>query len=164
MQSTVTSPQTSRVTAPKNRFRTVLGFAALSRDSSDTDTPTPTDNRSLTFTRQSIDTARSYANRQKKRADRSSVAHISFFQRDLQPPHTTTLGNTSPIVDFTLDQKMTVDSTHSTRRTPVRIDHEGPWSVSVAETPHDTQSYSLYIKSESFTSASIFFARVAVQL
>ncbi|KAF8918121.1 hypothetical protein CPB85DRAFT_1214331 [Mucidula mucida] len=33
------------------------------------------------------------------------------------------------------------------RRTPVRIDAEdGPWSVSVAESPHDTRSYSLYIK------------------
>ncbi|KAF9017976.1 kinase-like protein [Hymenopellis radicata] len=33
------------------------------------------------------------------------------------------------------------------RRAPVRIDAEdGPWSVSVAESPHDTRSYSLYIK------------------
>ncbi|KAF5385153.1 hypothetical protein D9615_001083 [Tricholomella constricta] len=41
---------------------------------------------------------------------------------------------------------MTVDSTHSTRRTAARIDQDGPWSVSVAETPHDAHSYSLYIK------------------
>ncbi len=35
------------------------------------------------------------------------------------------------------------------RRAPVRIDAEdGPWSVSVAESPHDTRSYSLYIKSK----------------
>ncbi|GLB43552.1 putative agc agc-unique protein kinase [Lyophyllum shimeji] len=41
---------------------------------------------------------------------------------------------------------MTVDSTHSARRTVPRTDQEGPWSVSVAETPHDASSYSLYIK------------------
>ncbi|KAG5653908.1 hypothetical protein H0H81_009500 [Sphagnurus paluster] len=41
---------------------------------------------------------------------------------------------------------MTVDSTHSNRRNAARTDQEGPWSVSVAETPHDTHSYSLYIK------------------
>jgi len=33
---------------------------------------------------------------------------------------------------------------------------DGPWSVSVAETPYDARSYSLYIKSESF--AITFFA------
>ncbi|PFH49791.1 hypothetical protein AMATHDRAFT_75968 [Amanita thiersii Skay4041] len=34
----------------------------------------------------------------------------------------------------------------SGRRPPVRVETDGPWSVSVAETPHDAQSYSLYIK------------------
>lgn len=28
------------------------------------------------------------------------------------------------------------------------MDQDGPWSVSVAETPYDTHSFSLYIKSE----------------
>ncbi|RXW17595.1 hypothetical protein EST38_g8259 [Candolleomyces aberdarensis] len=33
------------------------------------------------------------------------------------------------------------------RRTPMRIDAEdGPWAISVAETPYDARSYSLYIK------------------
>lgn len=36
-------------------------------------------------------------------------------------------------------------------RRPVRIDQDGPWSVSVAESPHDSRSYSLYIKSEHLT-------------
>lgn len=40
------------------------------------------------------------------------------------------------------------DSQVSSRRPPVRMDaQDGPWSVSVAETPHDVRSYSLYIKS-----------------
>ncbi|KAF9059960.1 hypothetical protein BDP27DRAFT_1340434 [Rhodocollybia butyracea] len=36
--------------------------------------------------------------------------------------------------------------TAPSRRGPVRIDQDGPWSVSVAESPHDQRSYSLYIK------------------
>ncbi|KAJ4470908.1 hypothetical protein J3R30DRAFT_3531778 [Lentinula aciculospora] len=36
--------------------------------------------------------------------------------------------------------------TAPSRRGPVRIDQDGPWSVSVAESPHDSRSYSLYIK------------------
>jgi hypothetical protein len=37
----------------------------------------------------------------------------------------------------------------SSRRGPVRMDtQDGPWSVSVAETPYDSHSYSLYIKSK----------------
>ncbi|KAG6820663.1 hypothetical protein H0H93_013514 [Arthromyces matolae] len=41
---------------------------------------------------------------------------------------------------------MTVDSHHSIRRPAGRPEQEGPWSVSVAETPHDPHSYSIYIK------------------
>ncbi|KAF5346145.1 hypothetical protein D9758_009983 [Tetrapyrgos nigripes] len=36
--------------------------------------------------------------------------------------------------------------TAPSRRPPVRVDQDGPWSVSVAESPHDPRSYSLYIK------------------
>lgn len=36
-----------------------------------------------------------------------------------------------------------------TRRLPVRAENQdGPWTVSVAETPHEPNSYSIYIKSE----------------
>ncbi|KAJ3807381.1 hypothetical protein F5876DRAFT_48171 [Lentinula aff. lateritia] len=38
--------------------------------------------------------------------------------------------------------------TAPSRRGPVRIDQDGPWSVSIAESPHDSRSYSLYIKSQ----------------
>jgi len=36
----------------------------------------------------------------------------------------------------------------SLRRGAIRMDQDGPWSVSVAETPYDAHSFSLYIKSE----------------
>ena len=79
-------------------------------------------------------------------------------------PNTTTPTATprQAIIDLTLDSHVTVSNTNmkaldtnipsSSRRGPVRMDtQDGPWSVSVAETPYDARSYSLYIKSESFT-------------
>jgi hypothetical protein len=145
------SPQTSYTTHSKSRFKTVLGF---SRNSSDTDTQaTRAEIRNPAFTRQSIDTARSYASRRKTRTDRGSVANISFFR----PVDKTITGNQTSVVDLTLelDNNMTIDNTPSNTsgmRPPMRMDaQEGPWSISVAETPHDAQSYSLYIKSESIT-------------
>jgi serum/glucocorticoid-regulated kinase 2 len=149
-----TSPQTSYAAQSKSRFKTVLGFSTSSRNSSDTDTQaTRTEIRNSAFTRQSIDTARSYTSRRKNRADRGSVTNISFFR----PVDNTTAGNQTPVVDLTLDlvNNMTIENTLSNpsgMRPPVRMDaQEGPWSISVAETPHDAQSYSLYIKSESIT-------------
>jgi hypothetical protein len=48
------------------------------------------------------------------------------------------------------------------RRPPVRMDaQDGPWSVSVAETPHDARSYSLYIKSE-FTDLFALFLSFSI--
>jgi len=43
----------------------------------------------------------------------------------------------------------------SLRRGAIRMDQDGPWSVSVAETPYDAHSFSLYIKSESILPLSI---------
>ncbi|KAL1716216.1 hypothetical protein EV715DRAFT_205746 [Schizophyllum commune] len=34
----------------------------------------------------------------------------------------------------------------STKRVPIRIDPDAPWSVSVAETPNDATAYSIYVK------------------
>lgn len=41
---------------------------------------------------------------------------------------------------------LTLNHPSSSRRPPVRVETDGPWCVSVAETPHDARSYSLYIK------------------
>lgn len=67
--------------------------------------------------------------------------------------------NRTPVQDFvfvdgniptdpnTMDQANTQGSPN--RRPPVRMNaQDGPWSVSVAETPDDARSYSLYIKSQ----------------
>ena len=102
--------------------------------------------RSSTFARQSFDTAkRSYNQKRRSRQDRSSVAETDFFEPDAI---VIASSNEHPIP--TIENKMkTVNSDTTFRRPPVRMDaQDGPWSVSVAETPHDARSYSLYIKSE----------------
>jgi serum/glucocorticoid-regulated kinase 2 len=149
-----TSSQTSYATQSKSRFKAVLGFNTITRNSSDADTQaTRAEIRNSAFTRQSVDTARSYASRRKNRADRGSVADSSLFR----PLNNTTTGKQTSIVDLTLgiDNNMTVEDTLSNTsgiRPPVRMDaQEGPWSISVAETPHDAHSYSLYVKSESIS-------------
>ncbi|KIM47384.1 hypothetical protein M413DRAFT_22065 [Hebeloma cylindrosporum] len=50
----------------------------------------------------------------------------------------------------------------SSRRGPVRMDtQDGPWSVSVAETPYDSHSYSLYIKTPTH---NLTLTRTAMEL
>ena len=39
---------------------------------------------------------------------------------------------------------------------------DGPWAISAAETPHDPTSYSLYVKSESFSILSIHFVSLCL--
>ncbi|EGN93717.1 hypothetical protein SERLA73DRAFT_163458 [Serpula lacrymans var. lacrymans S7.3] len=135
----------SAVLPPKKNFRSVLAFTAAPFNHS----PTPTTRSSIhTFHHQprptpraSVDVPRSYTNKPKNRAERSTVTDISFFDSDTPSPHN----------DLSFDFNMkNIDANHSrpVRRAPVRIDaQEGPWSVSVAETPHDPRSsYSIYIK------------------
>ena len=44
----------------------------------------------------------------------------------------------------------------------MRLDAEdGPWVISVAETPYDARAYSLYIKSKSFHCASALSINIA---
>jgi len=147
-----TSLQKSHVIPAKKKFRTVLGAVFKDSDSDTQVTPTAAVGRNVTFARKSIDTARSYNYRRKHRTDRSSVADTSFFQPK-STNNTAHSHNQAPVID-TSDNMKTFDTTRprpSSRRPPVRMDaQDGPWSISVAETPHDSRSYSLYIKSEFF--------------
>ncbi|KAK7026074.1 hypothetical protein VNI00_015720 [Paramarasmius palmivorus] len=47
------------------------------------------------------------------------------------------------------------------RRHPVRVEADGPWSVSVAESPHDARSYSIYIKTPTH---NLTLTRTAMEL
>lgn len=106
--------------------------------------------------------------RQKARTrdGRASVTDISFFQQTVSPPSPsstpTTFNSTSdndPLPKTTaikLDspdrkQKMTrtleIPYERPGRRKLIRFGaEEGPWSISVAETPYDKNCYSIYIK------------------
>ncbi|KAF8899335.1 kinase-like domain-containing protein, partial [Infundibulicybe gibba] len=127
------SPHSSHVIPPNKKFRTVLGFGPLFKDTD----PRPT------FTRNSADTARSYSYHKKPRP---SIASSTFFR----PQQGNIQSQNTPAVDPAPSENMTVESavhSHPARRPPMRMDtQDGPWSVSVAETPHDARSYSLYIK------------------
>lgn len=162
MPSTVrpTSAQKSnQPLAAKKKFRTVLGLSQIPKETNLTDHSASTIRHHQTFARRSIDTARHYSQRRTRRADRASVADIDFFERDLvvlEDPITPDNDTPNAVVDLTTDitdmpsVSDNAPAHQSSRRPPVRMDHQdGPWSVSVAESPHHNHSYSLYIKSES---------------
>ncbi|KAH7886314.1 hypothetical protein F5I97DRAFT_1928170 [Phlebopus sp. FC_14] len=141
-----TSPTPNRRISKKN-LKSVLGFGASSlndsnslRGRSSVDTYRPRQSSA----RASIDTARSYQYKRKARAGRSSVSDLALFQSRSPSPHK----EHAPLNNSVRSMKaLDAAPPRPMRRPPVRIDaQEGPWSVSVAETPHDACSYSIYIK------------------
>lgn len=176
---TPTAPQ-------KKTFGTVFRFRSPSRHSEDDSgaqqqqqlpRESSTLGRNTFFTRNSVDTPPSYTTRSPKRrphtAGRFGVTNVSFFERaspSAAAAQTTPINNNNntnaptptpqpTIIDLTLDNMKALDTNipPSSRRGPVRMDtQDGPWSVSVAETPYDARSYSLYIKSESVFRLSVF--------
>jgi hypothetical protein len=140
-------PQLQDVTVSKKKFKTVLGLGnpAFNDDTVSAGDKVSQHRRPNYLTRRSTDTARSYNKKRKQRQERSSVTDTSFFEPDaiIIP---STAENTTPIPSV---ENMKPIDMNTPRRPPVRMDaQDGPWSVSVAETPHDARSYSLYIKSE----------------
>ncbi|KAF9225249.1 hypothetical protein BS17DRAFT_778355 [Gyrodon lividus] len=131
----------------KKKFKSVLGFGALSfkdsnfiRGRSSVDTYRPRQPSA----RASVDTARSYQYKRKSRAERSSITEFSFFESPNTSPHNEHAPHNNSVRSM---KNLDAAPSRSTRRPPVRIDaQEGPWSISVAETPHDARSYSIYIK------------------
>ncbi|KAG9313875.1 hypothetical protein JVU11DRAFT_4643 [Chiua virens] len=131
----------------KKNFKTVLGFATFSfkdvnpiRTRSSVDAYHPCDPSA----RASLDSSRSLQFNRKSRVERSSVTDLTFFESRTSSSH-----NEHAPYNNSVRSMNNVDAapSRSTRRPPVRIDaQEGPWSISVAETPHDARSYSIYIK------------------
>ncbi|KAF9011266.1 hypothetical protein BDQ17DRAFT_1537993 [Cyathus striatus] len=89
-----------------------------------------------------------------KKNFRTVLAFASPFRPSSDHPHlpetpsipSPTPPTGQPEVWQTPHDMKTLDAVQPPRRAPVRIDTDGPWSVSVAETPNDSRSYSLYIK------------------
>jgi hypothetical protein len=147
-------PQFQDATASKKKFKTVLGLGNP-KDDTVGGHQVGQPRRPNYLTRRSTDAARSYNKKRKQRHDRSSVTDTSFFEPGaiIIP---STADNSAPIPSV---ENMKPIDMNTPRRPPVRMDaQDGPWSVSVAETPHDARSYSLYIKSEFHLSVIFPFA------
>ena len=138
----------------KKNLKTVLGFSTLSfrdvnpiRGRSSVDTYPPREPSS----RASVDISRTYQCDRKTGVERSSITDLSFFESRTSSPHSQHAPHNNSVRSM---NNLDAAPSRSTRRPPVRIDaQEGPWSISVAETPHDARSYSIYIKSESHSSS-----------
>lgn len=140
----------------KKNFKSVFGFGSFNRSRSSVDSYLPRQSSRI-----SLDTTRSFQPKRKSRQERPSVTDVS--SDSLSSPshhaHQDHIQNYKHDSNNPVRSMKSVDAAHTRpiRRPPVRIDaQEGPWSVSVAETPHDAHSYSIYIKSES-SSCPLFF-------
>lgn len=137
MPSDVKTPAGTPPNSPpeKPKFRTVLGLASPSKPSfAALHSP---DEHSVTPPRPGPDavaTANQRRKGSKAKPDRNGAADDAFFEvLDPKQASPANLKN-EPL---------------PTRRAPLRMDaQDGPWSVSVAEHPHDKRLYTLYIKSE----------------
>ncbi|CCM07178.1 uncharacterized protein FIBRA_09519 [Fibroporia radiculosa] len=123
--------QSTSTADSRARFRTVLGLGAIHRGFDPASTRPTNPALSHSLTRRSVDTITGNNLDLGHSRDRSSiVVDSSFFDRELS-----TMKNSTEI------QSM------PTRRIPFRIDNQdGPWTISVAEMPHDPSSYSIYVK------------------
>lgn len=134
---------------PKTKFKSVLGFAASGTPKDIDALPSFTGNdhgngrSSQLYTRRSVDTINSYQAKRQNKSGRPSVVEALSFEDDAV--------TVAQATDIPVSMKNGIaPRSMPSRRIPQRGDkQEGPWTISVAETPHDATSYSLYVKSES---------------
>ncbi|KAI6133719.1 hypothetical protein EV401DRAFT_2064725 [Pisolithus croceorrhizus] len=143
---------------PKSsNLKSVLGFGALSlkdaasiRGRSSVDTARQA---TATATRASIDGTTStsfYPRHTSSRIERASVTNLAAFFRESRSTshqHAPRLSATTTSTSVRSMNPLDAAPPRAIRRQPLRIDaQDGPWAISVAETPHDARSYSIYIK------------------
>ncbi|CAA7264912.1 unnamed protein product [Cyclocybe aegerita] len=167
--------------APKKKFGAVFGsLRSRSAVRNSQDHPS---SQGPSTTWRSVDIFRPYTNPARKESTstsgRTSIATISF-ERDSTPTVAATSSSESQntagavlrpttshptVIDLAHDNSMKALDTNlpsSSRRAPVRMDtQDGPWSVSVAETPDDARSYSLYVKTPTH---NLTLTRTAMEL
>ncbi|KZT64065.1 hypothetical protein DAEQUDRAFT_733128 [Daedalea quercina L-15889] len=142
---------TSRV-----KFRTVLGLGPLNKgfEPSRPKSSTSSKTQSRSLSRRSVDVVSGYSLKRQHRRNRSSVVDPSFYVPDEPVP----AEPTAP----TSEMKNSVSQSVPTQRVPVRAEkQDGPWAVSVAETPHEPNSYSIYIKTPTH---NITLTRTALEI
>lgn len=139
------SPQ-QQLSEPRTKSKTVLGRSILQRDRTAEASASPDVQVRRVSSRPSIDhsiTSR-FTDGNSKSA-RTSLSDSPFFEEDAVT-----------VVKPTGDHPNEMRNGTAPRSIPTRRAHrgdaqEGPWTISVAETPHDTSSYSLYVRSESIS-------------
>jgi hypothetical protein len=148
----------SQIPAPKNKLKTVLGLGTVFKDPEASVPPLSSRRGHRYLTRQSVDTTRNFRQRRKHRAERSSISDSSFF---IVPPSDTIPSDRNAEPKNNMNSKSL--NARPNRRHPLRLDaQDGPWSVSVAETPHRALSYNLYIKSELFDPSYLALSSVVI--
>lgn len=147
----------------KKTFRTVLGFHSpaeyLSTADSNTLTrgtqdqyafkePQSTERNSIDFSNTgAFRFTLTYKKKHKARNERSSVTDTSFFEPEVDPALLSDAAQ-AKLDSGTMTKALDVPQERASRRKLARMEaQEGPWSVSVADTPYDKNSYSIYIKS-----------------
>ncbi|CAL1694869.1 unnamed protein product [Somion occarium] len=129
--------------SPKAKFKTVLGLGANTKenDTAAVQRPSALGRTHPSLSRRSVDTITDWQVKQKKsKADRPSTPDIAFFEQDV-----VTVSKPNDVPDN--EMKNGVAPRAVPQRRPFRVDgQDGHWTISVAETPHDASSYSLYVK------------------
>lgn len=149
-----TEKQTATTTPSdtKSRFKTVLGLSSISAlDNSivGVNSRAQTVKHAPSKGRRSVDITRKLSSRRnghKSRKDRASVTDSSFFQaRDSSEITDAVIIDERPVM-----QTEVLLQERANRRKLAHLEaQDGPWVVSVADTPYDEKSYTIYIKSES---------------
>jgi serum/glucocorticoid-regulated kinase 2 len=146
--SPLSSKPQRRHPSSKDKFRTALGLGAVFQDPFVAPYPHP-----HRRDRNSADVPRGYKATRQRKADPAIVTDRSPLASADISIGTFSNGEHNTSESFLIHDDMAANHSRQSRRPPVRMDAEdGPWSVSVAETPYNARSYSLYIKSEWYPS------------
>lgn len=167
MSASLTGTATETQTQPpanvekRNKFRTVLGFAptavasnpppsSYSRGAHTLKNATVTERRSVDVTGSGAYFA-SLGRKKSSRSVRSRVAESAFYDEESSSSFSpAAAASNAEYTNMAQTQTLQVPQERESRRKLVRMEaQDGPWSVSVAETPYDKNSYSIYVKSTS---------------
>jgi hypothetical protein len=126
----------------KTSSRAVLGLSSiLSQRSDNTQVRSdPVTSKLAIYARSSLSSRRRRKNRQSQ-----TITSVSFFE----PDSTVHVENTPPPPPPPAMTATPERRSRPSRRQVLRVDaQDGPWTVSVAENPHQPSSFTLYVKSE----------------
>jgi hypothetical protein len=138
----VQPPRQSVPSLRKRSSKAVLGLSniLLQRSCNTQVRSDPAPSKPPIFARSSLSSRRRRTTRESQ-----SITTLSFFE----PDSTVHVENTPPPLPPSTMTSAPERRSRPSRRQVLRVDaQDGPWTVSVAESPHHPSSYTLYVKSE----------------